>query len=327
MRKFSALLPIAPLLAIIAWVGYSFWQAYQPQAQTLQGQIEAQQYNISSKVAGRIDQVLVKKGEQVEPGQLIFSITSPELEAKLEQAKAGQQAASAIAEQAENGARSQEISAAKDQWQKAQAATQLSEKTYQRVNNLFKDGVVSEQKRDEAYTQWQAARYTENSASEMYQMAKAGARDETKKAAVEQLRAAAGKVAEVQAYASDTLVKSWHAGEVSQILLQQGELAPTGFPVVSIIDMQDAWLILHVREDQLSRFQKGQQFSATLPALNNQQVDFKVSHVAVMGDFATWRATDSRTGFDLRTFEIEARPTQAVPQLRVGMSAIITLEH
>ncbi|WP_432455163.1 HlyD family secretion protein [Agarivorans sp. QJM3NY_29] len=327
MRKFSALLPIAPLLAIIAWVGYSFWQAYQPQAQTLQGQIEAQQYNISSKVAGRIDQVLVKKGEQVEPGQLIFTITSPELEAKLEQAKAGQQAASAIAEQAENGARSQEISAAKDQWQKAQAATQLSEKTYQRVNNLFKDGVVSEQKRDEAYTQWQAARYTENSASEMYQMAKAGARDETKKAAVEQLRAAAGKVAEVQAYASDTLVKSWHAGEVSQILLQQGELAPTGFPVVSIIDMQDAWLILHVREDQLSRFQKGQQFSATLPALNNQQVDFKVSHVAVMGDFATWRATDSRTGFDLRTFEIEARPTQAVPQLRVGMSAIITLEH
>ncbi|WP_432464141.1 HlyD family secretion protein [Agarivorans sp. QJM3NY_33] len=327
MRKFSALLPIAPLLAIIAWVGYSFWQAYQPQAQTLQGQIEAQQYNISSKVAGRIDQVLVKKGEQVEPGQLIFSITSPELEAKLEQAKAGQQAASAIAEQAENGARSQEISAAKDQWQKAQAATQLSEKTYQRVNNLFKDGVVSEQKRDESYTQWQAARYTENSASEMYQMAKAGARDETKKAAVEQLRAAAGKVAEVQAYASDTLVKSWHAGEVSQILLQQGELAPTGFPVVSIIDMQDAWLILHVREDQLSRFQKGQQFSATLPALNNQQVDFKVSHVAVMGDFATWRATDSRTGFDLRTFEIEARPTQAVPQLRVGMSAIITLEH
>ncbi|WP_432468605.1 HlyD family secretion protein [Agarivorans sp. Z349TD_8] len=327
MRKFSALLPIAPLLAIIAWVGYSFWQAYQPQAQTLQGQIEAQQYNISSKVAGRIDQVLVKKGEQVEPGQLIFSITSPELEAKLEQAKAGQQAASAIAEQAENGARSQEISAAKDQWQKAQAATQLSEKTYQRVNNLFKDGVVSEQKRDEAYTQWQAARYTENSASEMYQMAKAGARDETKKAAVEQLRAAAGKVAEVQAYASDTLVKSWHAGEVSQILLQQGELAPTGFPVVSIIDMQDAWLILHVREDQLSRFQKDQQFSAMLPALNNQQVDFKVSHVAVMGDFATWRATDSRTGFDLRTFEIEARPTQAVPQLRVGMSAIITLEH
>ncbi|MEE1674953.1 efflux RND transporter periplasmic adaptor subunit [Agarivorans aestuarii] len=327
MRKFSAVLPILPLVAIIAWVGYSFWQAYQPQPYTLQGQIEAQQYNISSKVAGRIDQVLVRKGDQVEPGQLIFSITSPELDAKLEQAKAGQQAATAMAEQAENGARAQEIAAAKDQWQKALAAANLAEKTYQRVDNLYKDGVVAEQKRDEAYTQWQAARYTENAASQMYQLAKEGARDETKRAASEQARAAAGVVAEVEAFTSDTLVKSWHSGEVSQLLLQSGELAPTGFPVVSIIDMQDAWLVLHVREDQLSQFQKGQQFSANLPALDNQSYKFEVAHVAVMGDFATWRATDSRTGFDLRTFEVEARPLQQIEQLRVGMSAIVELEQ
>ncbi len=327
MRKSSAILPLVPLCAIIAWVGYSFWQAYQPKPQLLQGQIEAQQYNISSKVAGRIDQVLVKKGQQVEPGQLIFTITSPELEAKLEQAKAGQQAASAMAEQAENGARTQEVAAAKDQWQKAQAAAQLAEKTYQRVNNLYQDGVVAEQQRDEAYTQWQAARYTENAASQMYQLAQEGARDETKKAAQEQVRAAAGVVAEVEAFTSDTEVTSWHAGEVSQLLLQSGELAPTGFPVVSIIDMQDAWLVLHVREDQLSQFQKGHQFMAQLPALDNQSFKFEVSHVSVMGDFATWRATDSRTGFDLRTFEIEARPLQPIGQLRVGMSAIIELEH
>ncbi|GGB03572.1 HlyD family secretion protein [Agarivorans gilvus] len=326
MRKSSAILPLVPLAIIVAWVGYSFWQAYQPKPQLLQGQIEAQQYNISSKVAGRIDQVLVKKGQQVEPGQLIFTITSPELEAKLEQAKAGQQAASAMAEQAENGARSQEVAAAKDQWQKAQAAAQLAEKTYQRVNNLYQDGVVAEQQRDEAYTQWQAARYTENAASQMYQLAQEGARDETKKAAQEQVRAAAGVVAEVEAFTSDTEVTSWHAGEVSQLLLQSGELAPTGFPVVSIIDMQDAWLVLHVREDQLSQFQKGHQFMARLPALDNQSFKFEVSHVSVMGDFATWRATDSRTGFDLRTFEIEARPLQQIEQLRVGMSAIIELE-
>jgi len=326
MRKSSAILPLVPLAIIVAWVGYSFWQAYQPKPQLLQGQIEAQQYNISSKVAGRIDQVLVKKGQQVEPGQLIFTITSPELEAKLEQAKAGQQAASAMAEQAENGARSQEVAAAKDQWQKAQAAAQLAEKTYQRVNNLYQDGVVAEQQRDEAYTQWQAARYTENAASQMYQLAQEGARDETKKAAQEQVRAAAGVVAEVEAFTSDTEVTSWHAGEVSQLLLQSGELAPTGFPVVSIIDMQDAWLVLHVREDQLSQFQKGHQFMARLPALDNQSFKFEVSHVSVMGDFATWRATDGRTGFDLRTFEIEARPLQQIEQLRVGMSAIIELE-
>jgi HlyD family secretion protein len=326
MRKVLEFLPLIPVLAIVAWVGYSFWQAYQPQPAILHGQIEAQQYSISSKVAGRIDQVLVRKGDQVEPGQLIFSITSPELDAKLAQAKAGEEAASAMADQAENGARSQEIAAAKDQWQKALAGSNLAATTYKRVANLFKDGVVPEQKRDEAYTQWQAARYTENAASQMYQMAKEGARDETKRAAKEQARAAAGVVAEVEAFASDTLVKSYNSGEVRQVLLRTGELAPQGFPVVTIIDMDDAWMVLHVREDLLMQFSKGTQFEAQLPALGNEKFKFKVTHVSVMGDYATWRATDSRTGFDLRTFEIEARPLQHIDNLRVGMGCTVVLQ-
>lgn len=327
MRKLSEIFALVPVLAIVAWVGYSFWQAYQPQPAILHGQIEAQQYNISSKVPGRIDQVLVRKGDQVEPGQLIFSITSPELDAKLEQAKAVEQAATAMADQADNGARIQEIAAAKDQWQMALAGSKLAEKTYRRVANLFKDGVVPVQKRDEAYTQWQAARYTADAASQMYQMALEGARDETKRAAFEQVRAAAGVVAEVEAFASDTLVKSHNSGEVTQLLLRSGELAPQGFPVVSIIDMEDAWLVLHVREDQLSQFRKGAEFEAHLPALGDKAFKFKVSHVSVMGDFATWRATDSRTGFDLRTFEIEARPVQHIDNLRAGMGATVVLKQ
>lgn len=326
MRKVLEFFPLIPILAIVAWVGHSFWQAYQPQPAILHGQIEAQQYSIASKVAGRIDQVLVRKGDQVEPGQLIFSIISPELDAKLAQAKAVEQAAAAMADQADNGARIQEIAAAKDQWQMALAGSKLAATTYKRVANLFKDGVLPEQKRDEAYTQWQAARYTENAASQMYQMALEGARDETKRAANEQMRAAAGVVAEVEAFASDTLVKSYNTGEVRQVLLRTGELAPQGFPVVTIIDMEDAWLVLHVREDLLLQFSKGTQFKAQLPALGNKKFKFEVTHVSVMGDFATWRATDSRTGFDLRTFEIEARPLQHIDNLRVGMGCTVVLQ-
>lgn len=132
---------------IVSWVGYSFWAAYQPRPELLQGQIEAEQYNISSKVPGRIENIFVKKGEMIEKGQAVFSLYSPEIEAKLAQAKAGEAAASALAEEAEQGARSQQIAASKDQWKKAKAASQLLEKTYARVNNLYHDGVVAEQKR------------------------------------------------------------------------------------------------------------------------------------------------------------------------------------
>ncbi|EOG7787411.1 HlyD family secretion protein [Vibrio fluvialis] len=319
----SSLLAVT-VLAAAGWIGYSFYQAYQPEPVRLQGQIESQQYSISSKVPGRIDQVYVRKGDEVEKGQLIFTLHSPEIEAKLEQAIAGQKAAGALAQEAENGAREQQIRAAKDQWMKAKAAAELAEKTYLRVNNLYKDGVVAEQKRDEANTQWQAAKYTESAAFQMYEMAKEGARVETKQAAQEKARMAAGAVAEVEAYAADTKIESWFDGEVSQVLMQSGELAPQGFPVVTVVDREDSWAVLNVREDLLSHFQKGTTFNAYLPALN-KSLEFKVTHVAVMGDFATWRSTDAAQGFDLRTFEVEARPTAPETDLRMGMSVVVEL--
>ncbi|WCE31171.1 HlyD family secretion protein [Vibrio sp. SCSIO 43137] len=325
MNKVKPILVTSVAVGIAAWVGYSFYQAYQPEPVRLQGQIEAQQYSISSKVAGRIDQVMVKKGDMVREGDPIFTLYSPEIDAKLEQAKAGQEAAGALAQEAQNGARSQQISAAKDQWQKAKAAAQLAEKTFNRVDNLYKDGVVAEQKRDEALTQWKAAEYTQSAAYQMYQMAREGARAETKRAAEEKARMAAGAVAEVEAYAADTRIKSWFNGEVSQVLLNSGELAPQGFPVVTVVDMQDAWAVFNVREDLLKDFQKGKTFTGYLPALQ-KNVEFKVTHISVMGDFATWRSTDASQGFDLRTFEVEAKPVnEQLTDLRVGMSVSVEL--
>jgi len=241
---------IVAAVVVTFWLVLGFWRAYRPTDYRLQGQVEARQYSVSSKVPGRIGEVLVRKGDQVVPGQLIFTIFSPELDAKLEQARAGRDAAGAMADQAEAGARSQEIEAARDQWHMARAAAELMEKTYGRINNLFEEGVVSEQKRDEVYTQWQAAMYTESAAEQLYLMAKEGAREEVRRAAADQMRMAEGMVAEVEAYEADTRIESRYRGEVSQVLLHTGELAPQGFPVVTVLDMQDAWLVLHVRKDQ-----------------------------------------------------------------------------
>lgn len=312
-------------LALIGWLVFEFNKAYEPKAILLQGQIEAEQYNVSSKIPGRIASVNVKKGDFVTEGQLIFSLASPELDAKLEQAKAGRSAASAMREKAETGAREQQIIQANDQWKKAQAASELMEKTYLRVDSLFKDGVVPEQKRDEAYTQWQAAKFTQNAAYQGYQMAKEGARKETKQAAIEQERMAQGAVNEVEAYAKDTKQYAIRDGEVVQILLKEGELAPTGFPVVSVIDIKDSWAVFNIREDLLPRLKKGTLLTARIPALGDGTYQYRISHIAVMGDFATWRSTDSAKGFDLRTFEIEARPVTAIPDLRVGMSVVVEL--
>lgn len=326
MNKLKASITAIVFFALIGWLVFEFNKAYEPQAILLQGQIEAEQYNVSSKIPGRIATVDVKKGDFVKQGALIFSLASPELEAKLEQAKAGRSAASAMREQAETGAREQQIIASKDQWRKAQAASELMEKTYQRVDNLFKDGVLPEQKRDEAYTQWQASKYTQNAAYQAYQMAKEGARKETKQAAIEQERMAQGAVNEVEAYTRDTKQYAIRDGEVVQILLKEGELAPTGFPVVSIVDIKDSWAVFNIREDLLPSVKKGTILNAKIPALGDKTYQYKVSYISVMGDFATWRSTDNAKGFDLRTFEIEARPVSRIDDLRVGMSVVVELD-
>lgn len=317
-NKFLAVIALCFLGGFLA---YGLWLAYTPKPQILQGQIEAREYNVSSKVPGRVEQVMVRTGDRVEQGDLLFAISSPELDAKLMQAEGGRDAAKALQTEAQNGARQQEITAAHEQWRKAQAAAKLMQTTYQRVENLFNEGVLARQKRDEAFTQWQAAKYTEQAALAMYQMAQEGARVETKAAAAGNARMAEGAVKEVSAILADSQMRSPIGAEVSEVLLQAGELAPSGFPVVSLIDMQDAWAILQVREDQLADFKKGQEVTLTLPALK-QSHQFVVRHISVMGHFATWRSTESGHDFDMRTFQVELTPIEPIADLRVGMSVL-----
>ena len=202
---------------VLTTLALAFWWAYRPAPERLQGQIEAQSYSVSSKVPGRIESVVVEKGQSLAKGALAFTIVSPELEAKLQQAKAGEAAAGALAQEAENGARAQQIAAAKDQWLKAKSAAQLYQKTFARVDNLYREGVVSLQKRDEAQTRWQTAQLTQNAAWQQYQLALEGARAEQKLAAREKAKMAAGAVAEVQAYTAELQVLTPAAGEVTQV--------------------------------------------------------------------------------------------------------------
>ena len=307
------------------WVASDFYKAYaQPKKVVLQGEIDAQSYAISSKLPGRILDVYVKKGDMIKVGDVIFSISSPEVEAKLLQAKAAKDAAAAKKEQAYNGARHEQIRAAYEQYQKAKAAEELMQKTYERVEKLYSQGVVSEQKRDEVETKYKAAKHTTSAAKELYIMAKKGARKEVKKAAAAQERVYEAKVDEVDAYVKETKAYAYHDAEVSEVLLHSGELAPSGFPVVMSLDMNDVWARFAVREDYMKYFKKGTVLQLRIPALN-KSYKFHVSYIAPMGDFATWRATESGKAFDMKSFEVELRPDEAIEGLRVGMSVLVEL--
>lgn len=318
--KFVALIFI--ILCFVLWLMVSFVRAYEPKDERIYAQVQAREYAISSKVAGRVENIFVKKGDMLKKGDLVYSINSPELEAKLEQAKAGYEAAKALSTETKQGMRAEAIQSAKDVWQGAKTMANLAKSTYERIQSLYDDGVVSQQRRDEAYANYTTAKHNENVALQQYKIALEGATSETKIAAQAKEDAAAGQVSEVESYAKDTQAIAPASGEVSNVLLHEGELASSGFPVVLMVDMQDAWISFHVPEYRLKDFPKGSTFKGYIPSLE-KEVEFKVEFVSVMGDFATWRATSAHKGYDIKTFEVEAYPIAPVSGLRVGMSVLI----
>ena len=309
--------------AVLLFILWGFWKAAQPPAPYFQGQMEAQEADIAPKVTARISKLLVTEGQKIQAGDLLIEMDSPEVQAKLAQAQAAKDAAQAVADKANRGARPQEVEMARMNWQRAQAASELAKTSYDRVQSLFNQGLVAAQKRDEAQTNWRASAAAAQAAKAQYDMAAIGARAEDKSAAAAQARQVDGVIAEVKAAEAETQLRSPVGGEVSNVLAKVGELSPQGVSVVTVVDLNDQWVVLNVREDFLQRFAVGNKFSGRLPALNDRNAEFTVYYVGVLPDFATWRATRGSQGFDARTFEVRARPAQPIEGARPGMSVIV----
>lgn len=317
---------VAAAAVILLSVALISWYLTKRSPMLIQGTVECTTYKASSKVPGRIDAMKVAEGDRVEKGQLLYVLSTPELDAKLAQAEAVKSAAAALDAAAVAGARIQQIEAALNMWEKAQAGLELARKTYERVKNLYDQGVVPTQKLDEATANYEAMKATAQAAKAQYDMAADGARKEDKEAAAARVRQAEGAVSEVESYIGDAMVYSPVAGEVSTIVAQQGELVGSGYPVVAILDMSDLWVTFNVKETLLPKIKVGTRMMAYVPALD-RDVELEVSYIAVQADFATWAATRTQGGFDIRTFAVKARPTGDAGQLRPGMSVLVNWDQ
>ena len=296
---------------------------YKPEPVILQGEAVASELRISGKIPGRIQQFLAEEGSMVKAGDTLVIINSPELDAKLFQATSAESAAMAQNNKANKGARKELILGAYEMWQKAEVGVDIMKKSYDRVQRLYDKGVVPAQKRDEAEAQYKAAVATSNAAKSQYDMAMNGAESEDKAAAMALVNRAKGAVMEVESYMLETTLTSPIDGEVSEIYPKRGELVGTGAPIMSIVDMNDIWFSFNVREDLLGSMKIGNTFTVKIPALDNQEVEVKVSYIKALASYATWKATKTSGQFDVKTFEVRARPTKKIANLRPGMTALV----
>ena len=314
-----AVFGFAAVVVIVALIGFL---ALGRDPDIIQGQVEVSEYRVSSKVPGRILELRVKEGDFVKAGDTLAILDAPEVRAKMSQAQGAESAAAALELKAQNGARKEQIQGAFSVLQQAKAGYEIAEKSYNRVQRLFDEGVMSAQKRDEAFANYKAMEAQMKAAQSQYDMAVNGARMEDKMAASAQVNRAKGAVQEVNSYIHETVQIAQKEGEVTDIYPKIGELVGTGSPIMSIAMMDDMWGTFNVREDQLNGMQVGSEFTVFVPAFN-KEVKMKVYYLKDQGSYAVWKATKTNGQYDLKTFEVKARPVEKLDGLRPGMSLII----
>ena len=318
----NILLAVAGFIAVVVIVALIGHIALGRGPEVIQGEIEVEEYRVSGKVPGRILELRVKEGDKVQVGDTLAIIEAPEVEAKMVQAQSAVDAASAIEQMTQKGARKEQVQAAFQLLEQAKAGLEIAEKSYKRMKALFAEEVISAQKFDEAEAMYKAAQAQVKVAQSQYDMAVNGARAEERRAASATVGKARGAVQEVEGYVRETVQTAQMAGEVTDVYPKVGELVGTGTPIMTIAVMDDIWATFNIREDLLNGMKIGSELTVQVPALG-KEIKMTVCAMKDKGSFAVWKATKSTGQYDQKTFEVKARPTEKLDAVRPGMSVIL----
>lgn len=323
-RRLLAALGILVIVMILLFIAGMF--LIKPAQVPIQGQADATSVRISGKLPGRVAEFYVREGNRVKRGDTLVHIYSSTVDAKLYQAQSMENVAAAQNKKVDAGTRVQIINSARDLWLQAQAAQSIAKKTYDRMENLYVQGVISEQKRDEARAACDAANAQAAAAKSQYDMAVEGAQKEDKAAALAMKNAARGGVMEVESILEDQYLTAPCDGEISDIYPHEGELVGSGTPIMSVLKNEDTWIVFNVREEMLNTLSMGKVIEVMIPGLDKRTIKTEIFYIRDMGSYAVWSATKVAGEYDSKTFEVKARPLETVTGLRPGMSAVLVGE-
>lgn len=312
----------AGLILLVCFIIFGLFLAARPPKEQVQGMVEAETFTVATKIPSRVERFLVSEGQQVTLGQELAIMNSPEVEAKDAQARALLQSTQAMQSIAREGARQEDVQTLESIWRASQATTQLADQTARRAQTLFAEGVISAQRRDEAVAARAATASQSEAARQQYLKAIAGTRPQEKAVADANVLGARAAVAETESLRGETRLLAPHGGEISERFSNVGELVLTGVPIFTIVDIANPWVVFSVREDQFRNLKTGATLRGDVPALGLENVAFKVTAISPQGEFATFRSTRQSSGYDVRSFQVKARPVQSIENLRPGMSVL-----
>ena len=306
------------VLAVFAAV---LWFATRPPPLTVQGEVSADRVDISPRVAGRIKTLGADVGDTVERGAVLTELDNPQLAATLLAAQAALLVAKADLDRI-NSTRPETIAARRAEVASAEADVTLAQETYDRQAQLARSGNTPQTRVDEATHNLEAAIRKREAAQANLQLAITGASQEERALAAAQVKQTEAALNQRVVDMAELSIRAPISGQITTRVAELGENFSAGAPLFSLIDMGNVWFTFNLREDLLAGLKTGDTFEVTVPALKSAVIRVRVTMINVQGQYATWRATRATGDFDLRTFEVHAKPIDPVEGLRPGMSAI-----
>ena len=250
--------------------------------------IPRRRVEVSSKTSGRVEELLVERGDMVKAGQVLARLDSQEIEAQLRQARAAREAAAARLEEALAGSRPQEIERARAALEEAEANQQTAQVNLERATGLHQRGVLAKQALDEARNAHDVAAAQVKVARKNLELAQLGPRAEQIQLARAQLAEVEASIAWWHTQLENTVIRAPVSGTVLERLIEKGEMVTTGFvsgrgaksALVSIADLKDLEVELDINESDIPRVRVGQECRVSPDSYPDMKYRARVREIA-----------------------------------------------
>ena len=252
---------------------------------TLSGNIESHESLVGFKVVGRIVNLPVEEGQQVEQGALLAQLENADYRQKVRIDEASVRVRQSDLELTQAGTREQEKDASRQAMLDAQADMEQKKIDNDRAQNLYAKDEVSAQDRDIAATSLKRAQATYKGALQRYNEAVEGSRKEEIAIARANLKQADADLGLSQVNLGYTILQAPSAGVITVREAELGEVVSPGSPVVTLADLDHIWLRAYIAETDLGRIHWGQDAAVTTDTYPGKQYHGRISFISYTAEF------------------------------------------
>jgi HlyD family secretion protein len=316
------------ILAIIIAVGSAAIAAYRSRPAQLSpppilGVVHQTEIRIAPETSARLAFFRVSAGQEVRKGDVLALLSSPELAAAVQEARANAATARADKANVDAGVRNEEVDIAAQNVAIAQSNFALAEKQHARAAILASKDFASKQQLDESAAALGEAQANLGLVQATYAQSAAGPTKQERAIADAKVALADATIKDLEAKLAKTTLVAPVDGVVGLLVAEPGEAISPGQPVMTLEAKQERWFTFTIREDLLSGIDIGTHIQLT--TARGDRIEARVTELRPLGEFAVWRAARAVGDHDINSFLVRADPIAEAHGLEPGMTVWLDL--